>query len=97
MLSNQHVNQSRQLPTNHRLDNSLYTQPMTLPGQRKYIDPYNQRLDIAVDDSGTTEQLNGRLVSPPITSKGTLMVHQGLGGYWMTLDNNERVWCSVDR
>lgn len=98
MLSNQHVNQSRQLPVNHRLDNAQFTQPMTaLHGQRKYVDanPYNQRLDVAVDDS--TEQLNGRLVSPSISSKGSVMIHQGLGGYWMTLDNNERVWCSVDR
>lgn len=96
MLSNQHGNQSRQLPINH---NTPYSQPMALQGQRRYLDgnPYNQRLDVAVDDSVTTEQLNGRLVSPPITSKGTLMIHQGLGGYWMTLENNERVWCSVDR
>lgn len=94
MLSNQHVNQSRQMPIiNQRLDNGHYTQPMAPQGQRN---PYNQRLNVAVDDS-TSEQLNGKLVSPPITSKGTLMIHQGLGGYWMTLDNNERVWCSVDR
>lgn len=99
MLSNQHVNHSRQMPMNHRLDNISYTQPMALQGQRKYIDgnTYNQRLDVAVDDSVTTEQFNGKMVSPPITSKGSLMIHQGLGGYWMTLDNNERVWCSVDR
>lgn len=94
MMSNQQINQSKQLPINHS-----YTQPLLVQGQRKFIDgnPYNQRLDVAVDDPVTTDQLNGRLVSPPITSKGTLMVHQGLGGYWMTLDNNERVWCSVDR
>lgn len=91
----QHINQSRQLSMNHRLDNNTpHTQPMMIQTQRH---PYNQRLDVVVDDSVMTDQLNGRLVSPPITSKGTLMVHQGLGGYWMTLDNNERVWCSVDR
>lgn len=89
MMSNQQINQSKQLPINHS-----FTQPMAMQIQRN---PYNQRLNVAIDDSVTTEQLNGRLVSPPITSKGTLMVHQGLGGYWMTLDNNERVWCSVDR
>ncbi|XP_037051114.1 dual specificity protein kinase splA isoform X1 [Bradysia coprophila] len=94
MLSGQHVNQPRQLPMNHRLDNAPHTQPMMIQAQRH---PYNQRLDVVVDDSAMTDQLNGRLISPPITSKGTLMVHQGLGGYWMTLDNNERVWCSVDR
>lgn len=88
------TSQSTQLPTNHRLDNATFTQPMMIQSQRN---PYNQRLDVAVDDCATNEQLNGRLVSPPISSKGTLMVHQGLGGYWMTLENNERVWCPVDR
>lgn len=99
LMSNQQINQSKQLPINHRPDNTAYSQTMALQGQRTFIDSnvYNQRLDVAVDDCITTEQLNGRLVSPPITSKGTLMIHQGLGGYWMTLDNNERVWCSVDR
>lgn len=27
---------------------------------------------------------------------GEHMQSQGLGGYWMTLDNNERIWCSLD-
>lgn len=27
---------------------------------------------------------------------GEQVQSQGLGGYWITLDNNERIWCSVD-
>lgn len=27
---------------------------------------------------------------------GELVQSQGLGGYWITLDNNERIWCSLD-
>lgn len=27
---------------------------------------------------------------------GDQMTSQGLGGYWMTLDNNERIWCALD-
>lgn len=30
------------------------------------------------------------------TSMRMIQQQAGLGGYWMTLDNNERVWCSVD-
>ena len=61
------------------------------PQHQQQLSPH----DVTTSTGGSvahTEQTNALLIA----GQQKPHIQQGLGGYWMTLANNERIWCAVD-